>query len=227
MKNLIAVLMLSISHVAYALNDDGLLGLRDLMTRSYVQKIDGKFTPSNRVQLGLNVTPTMFEGNNIDYTLIGVLGMPSVQTWQTNPHISNYRTVIGVQGSVYKATPADAVGLKCSIFDTAPGGTSTCLTISFPYPQEGTPTAGILLEGSTWASGLLGIEVDNPQSYKHSINLNGSRMAMGSKSGVVYCLRFNDITAELEYIKDCGSSAEIVVGTLTITPKVIYARPAR
>ena len=216
MTKLLAVFALLFAVSAHAMTqDDGITEGVNLITSRSTQKITGNLTP-NGLHVGLKVAPVMYEGNNQDYTLIGILGYPFAATHDHVSHVSNYRDVIGVQGSVFKASGADAVGLKCSIYDNAAGGTSTCLIIDFPYPQEGTQTAGVIMRGSTWATGLIGFEVENPQSYKFSFDFNGSKLAMGRKAGITYCLKFNTETAELDYLKNCGEANEEVIGQVAM-----------
>lgn len=231
MKSLIAILAaLFITCNTHAMTQiEGITEGTDLVTSYAVQKIVKSTTPYG-LYVGFKSMPIIYEGNSVDYTLIGILGYPFAATLEGTNHASNYRSVIGVQGSVYKASKADAIGLKCSIYDNLPGGTSTCLTISFPYPQEGTHTAGVIMEGSTWATGLIGFEVENPQSYKYSFDFNNSKLAMGSKDNVVYCLQFNQVTAEMNYIKNCGTSSEKIIGQVAIStaPTVSkYTKPKR
>lgn len=196
----------------------------DLRTSVAMEEITGILTPSNEVQAGLRVTPTINVDNGIDYSLIGVFSGVSVNGFNTARH----RDATGVQGTVFKnSANANATGLKCSVYDYLPGGTSTCLRVSYPYPQDGTPTAGIILEGSTWAQGLKGVVVENPDSFESSIDLNGSKIAVGSKDGSKYCLQFNAATAGIDYIKDCGTTAEKVVGKISITPVSTYTKPTR
>jgi len=228
MTKLIAVLMCLFAVPASAkgfLGDMGVAGeIVDLGTSEYIQKVEGSLTPANKIQTGLKVVPTINVDSGINYELIGMYSGVGVNGFNTAPH----RDAIGVQGTVFKnSADANAVGLKCSVYDALPGGTSTCLAIDYPYPQAGTPTAGITLLGSSWAEGLLGIEVINPQSYKHSINLNGSKMAVGGKSGSTYCLQFNEAALQIDYIKDCGTPAESVVGRVAITPIATYSKPSR
>lgn len=213
MKNIISVFALCF----FAINahSEGMDEGVNLITSRSTQRIGGNLTPYG-VHVGLKVAPVMYEGNSQDYTLIGVLGYPFAAKQDRYNHVSNYRDVIGVQGSVFKSSGADAVGLKCSIYDNLAGGTSTCLIIDFPYPQEGTQTAGVIMRGSTWATGLIGFEVENPQSYKYSFDFNGSKLAMGSKNGVVYCLQFNVDMEELNYIKNCGTANEEIAGQVSI-----------
>lgn len=229
MKKIISVILCLLAVSANAkgfLGDMGITGeMIDLSTSDFIQKVEGNLTPANKIQTGLKAVPTINVDGGVSYELIGVYGGVSVNGFNTSPH----RDAIGVQGTVIKnSADANAVGLKCSVYDAIQGGTSTCLEVSFPYSQAGTPTNGISMQPSNFATGLVGISfAKNPQAYKYATDYAGAPVAMGSKLGSTYCIQFNDVTAELEYIKDCGSSAEIVVGTLTITPKVIYTKPTR
>jgi hypothetical protein len=210
----LAIISLVLCQQAEAKFIDGIAGeIVNLRGSKTVMKVDGNFTPNNEVRTGVKATPNMNAGNGNDYELIGVYGGPTVSGLGNPAH----RDTIGVQGTVFKnSADANAIGVRCSVYDFMPGGTSTCLAIDYPYPQAGTPTAGITLLGSSWASGLLGIEIVNPESYKHSINLNGSRMAVGSTDGTAYCLQFNKDTAKLDYIKHCGTERQEVIGQVSI-----------
>lgn len=195
--------------------DLGIAGeVLDLYDADAVERVDAKLlAPANKVQNGLQVDSRIDVSNGVDYHLIGVASLVQVN----GLNISAHRDAIAVQGTVIKnSSDAHVVGLKCGIYDAIAGGSSTCLTIDYPLPLSGTPTAGITFQGSSFADGLLGVEFLNPQSYKHSINLNGSKIAMGSKNGSVYCLQFNPDTAGLDYLKDCGTPQESVHGVVQI-----------
>ncbi len=229
MKNIIVIgIMLFFSSLTHAkfVGDLGIAGeIVDLSTSDFIEKVEGGLTPANKIQTGLKVVPSISVDSGVGYELVGVYSGVSVN----GLNIAQHRDAIGVQGTVFKnSADNNAVGLKCSVYDMIPGGTSTCLEVSFPYSQTGTQTAGVIFKAQSWATGLIGMSfAENPQAYKYATDYAGAPVAMGSKSGSTYCIQFNDATAELEYIKDCGSSVEIVVGTLTITPKVVYTKPTR
>lgn len=231
MKKLITLFTLlalcnNLVYAKFAGEDFGIAGeMVDLSTSDYIQNVDGSLVPANKIQAGLKVVPSINVNGGVSYELIGVYSGVRVNGLNAAQH----RDAIGVQGTVFKnSADANAVGLKCSVYDMIPGGTSTCIEVSFPYSQAGTPTNGISMQPSNFATNLVGISfAKNPQAYRYATDYAGAPVAMGSKSGSTYCIQFNDATAELDYIKDCGSSAEIVVGTLTITPKVIYTKPTR
>ena len=216
----VALISLSsnLAHAKFA-GDLGIGGeIADLGTSSYIEKVDGNLTPANKIQTGLKAVPTIDVSNGINYELIGVYSGVGVNGLNTSPH----RDAIGVQGTVFKnSTDANAIGLKCSVYDALPGGTSTCLEVSFPYSQAGTPTAGVIFRAPSWATGLTGISfAKNPHAYKYATDYAGAPIAMGSKNGVVYCLQFNDATAELDYIKNCGTAYEEVVGQVAMATTV-------
>jgi len=218
MKILIAVLALLVTFNAHAKGFAGDMGLAgemvDLSTSDFIQKVEGILTPANKIQTGLKVRPSINVDGGVNYELIGVYSGVGVN----GLNVAQHRDAIGVQGTVFKnSADANAVGLKCSVYDAIPGGTSTCLEVSFPYSQAGTPTNGISMQPSNFATDLVGISfAKNPQAYKYATDYAGAPVAMGSKAGSTYCIQFNDATAELDYIKNCGTASEEVVGQVAM-----------
>lgn len=188
----------------------------DLSVSGAMQKIEGNLVPADKVQNGLKVVPLIVVDSGVSYKLIGVFS----GVWVSGVNAAPHRDAIGVQGNVFKNSADNrAVGLKCGVYDYLPGGSSTCLVVDFPMPQPGTPTVGISMEAPSFASGLVGLSfAKNPHAYKYATDYAGAPIAMGSKAGSVYCIQFNEVTANLEYIKNCGTSSEQVVGTITIVP---------
>lgn len=211
----------NLAHAKFAGDLGGAGEIADLSASDYIQKVGGSLTPANKIQTGLKAVPTINVDGGVNYELIGVYSGVGVNGLNTAPH----RDAIGVQGTVFKnSADANAVGLKCSVYDAIPGGTSTCLEVSFPYSQAGTPTVGIAMTPPGYATGLIGMSfAKNPQAYKYATDYAGAPVAMGSKAGSTYCIQFNDATANLDYIKNCGTSSEQLVGTITVTPVSIVS----
>lgn len=187
----------------------------DLYASDSVEVVDAKLlTPANKIQSGLKVDTRMDVSNGVDYHLIGVASLVQVN----GLNISAHRTAIGVQGTVIKnSADANVTGLKCSVYDAIAGGTSTCLEVSFPLPLAGTVTTGVKMSPPSFATDIVGISfAQNPQAYKYTVDHAGAPISMGTKNGVRYCLQFNDSTADLEYIKNCGTDTEQIVGKVKI-----------
>lgn len=178
------------------------------------ETINTSLVSINDAQSGLKVTSGLNVWNNKNYGFVGVLSAPSVNGFSS----ATIQKMTGVQGTVFKnSASANATGLRCSVYDFIPGGSSTCLSVDFPMSQAGTATTGIDMQPPSYAADLVGISFEqNPQAYKYTVDHAGAPVSMGTKNGVRYCLQFNDATADLEYIKNCGTNAEQIVGKVMI-----------
>lgn len=235
MKNLIAVFLMCVSISAFASFDptvpdsfswddmDASFKNKNLHDSSYTQQIKGNYQNANQIQTGLKVITDLTVDNPNGYELIGIYSGAIARGANT----AKRQKVTGILGAAFKVGKMNAFGLECDVFDFEVGGTSSCLGINFTLPNPG--AIGIRMQPPSYATGLIGVSfADNPQAYKYATDYAGAPVAMGSKSGSHYCIKFNETTAELEYIKNCGSASEVIVGTLTITPpKVIYTKPTR
>lgn len=231
MKNLFALALVLLSSSAFAVLDPDESSWddrtnsknKDLSVSAYTQQIKGNYRNTNQIQTGLKVITDLAVDNPNGYELIGIYSGAIARGNNT----AKRQKVTGVLGAAFKLGQMNAFGLECDVFDFEVGGTSSCLGINFTLSNPG--AIGVRMQPPSYATGLIGISfAENAHAYAHSIDFAGTPVAMGSKSGSTYCIQFNESTAELEYIKNCGSVSEMVVGTLTITPpKVLYTKPAR
>lgn len=178
------------------------------------ETINTSLVPVNDAQSGLKVTSSLNVANNVNYGFVGVLGAPSVNGLSVAP----IQEMTGVQGTVFKnSASANVTGLRCSVYDFIAGGTSTCLSVEFPYSQAGTNTTGVVLSAGPYnqPNSITGVAVTgNKAAFKVGVDMGGTRLAMGSKDGILYCFKFNPVTAGVDYVKYCGETNEAVVGGL-------------
>jgi hypothetical protein len=220
MYKLFAVLIL-ISTSSFAggfLGDYGPGGRNlDLADAAYIKLTEGRFRPNNQIQTGLKINTRMLGFSDVDYELISVYGVAVAVRDSTARH----QTATGISGVSFKdSATANTAGVECDAFNFFLGGSSSCMRIKFTQTLPG--DVGISFEPPSYAENLVGISFEkNPQAYKYAANFAGSPVAMGSKAGSTYCIQFNETSAELEYIKNCGTSAEQVIGTITITPRLL------
>ncbi len=220
MKHFLFAVLAMFSMTSFAggfLGDEGAGGRnKDLADMQYTQLWAGSYMPANTLQANLKVLSTMTVRNTLGYELIGIYSGATATRDSTALH----QDVTGISGVAFKdSTTANATGMECDVFNLKVGGTSRCMRIKFTLSNPG--DIGVRMEPPSYASDLIGISfADNAHAYKYTVDHAGAPVSMGVKNGVRYCIQFNEVTTDLEYIKNCGTDSEQVIGRITITPIV-------
>lgn len=223
MNNLFGIILMCVSISAFASFDpnvpdsfswddmDTSFKNKNLADSAYTQQIKGNFRNMNQIQTGLKVITDLTVDNPNGYELIGIYSGAIAR----RNNDAKRQKVTGILGAAFKVGKMNAFGVECDVFDFEVGGSSSCLGINFTLPNPG--AVGISFNPPRYATGLIGMSfAKNPQAYKYATDYAGAPVAMGSKSGSTYCIQFNDATAELDYIKNCGTASEEVVGQIAM-----------
>ena len=174
-------------------------------------KVTGSFYANNGLRTGIKSDTSMDFNNGMagaNFSMYGIArGNGNQGSWGVHD-------IVGVHGTAVKNGTFWAAGMHCDVYDTVPGGTSICLNIEFPQTQVGTDTIGINMQPHVTARDLIGIQIQNPDSFKYSLYIPNTSIAFGQVDTVPFGMRFNTSKQSLEFFRSIGKSDETKVGEI-------------
>jgi hypothetical protein len=136
------------------------------------------------------------------YGLYGIArGKGSVGTWGVHD-------IVGVYGTAYKDFNGWAAGGHFDCYDSVPGGTCLGVNIELPKTQKGSETIGLNIQPNVDARGIVGIQLQNPQTYKYGVIAANTSYVFGMTNDVPFGFRFNSATQRLEFFRNIGQPNE-------------------
>lgn len=124
--------------------------------------------------------------------------------------------IVGVHGTAYKDFNGWAAGGHFDCYDTVPGGTCVGVNIELPKTQLGTDTVGLNIQPDKDARNLIGIQLQNPQTYKYGIIAANTNWVLGMVDGVPFGMRFNPKTQTLGFYRGIGQPDELRRGFVNL-----------
>lgn len=172
------------------------------------EKITGSFTADNRLHTGLKIDTSMdfntgWAGANFGLYSIA-RGSGPAGSWGVHD-------IVGVHGTAVKNGNIWAAGGHFDVYDTVSGGTALGVNIELPQTQIGTNTIGLNMQPHTGARGLVGIQIQNPESFKTLIDAPNRDWIFGDVDGSTFGFRFNKISQSLEFFRNIGQRSELLV----------------
>lgn len=172
------------------------------------QKITGSFRADNNLYTGLKVdTVTDFSTGmaGANFSIYGIArGKGNQGNWGVHD-------IVGVHGTAVKNGNIWAAGGHFDVYDTVSGGTALGVNIELPQTQIGTNTIGLNMQPHTGARGLVGIQIQNPESFKTLIDAPNRDWIFGDVDGSTFGFRFNKISQSLEFFRNIGQRSELLV----------------
>lgn len=193
------LLLLAFTHLAQAEN-----------SRSKDQeKITASFKADNNVYTGLKVDTTIDFNTGMPGANFGVY---SVARGNGDRGLRDgIYDVVGVHGTAVKNGRFWAAGMHCDVYDMVSGGTSICLNVEFPNTQAGTYTIGINMQPHTGAKNLVGMQIQNPESFKTAVDLPNMNWIFGDTDGATFGMRYDKNTQSLKFYRNIGQKYELLV----------------
>ncbi len=125
--------------------------------------------------------------------------------------------IVGVHGTAYKDFQGWAAGGHFDCYDSIPGGTCIGVSVEFPRSQVGTDTIGLNVQPSIDSRGVIGIQLQNPASYKYGIDAANTSIVIGRVDNTPFGMRFDPATQRLEFFRGIGNHDEIRVGYIDMS----------
>ena len=175
------------------------------------QKIVGSFQADNSLHVGLKIDTTMNFGTDRPGASFGLYG---VARGTGNGGTTGVHDVVGVHGTAVKNGKFWAAGMHCDVYDSIPGGTAIGLNVEFPQTQVGTDTIGINIQPDVKARGLIGVQIQNPASFKHGLKIPNMNWTFGQVDTCLFGMRFNQERQSLEFFRSIGKPDETKVGEI-------------
>lgn len=172
------------------------------------EKITDNFQADNSLHTGLKIDTLMdfstgYPGANFGlYSLVRSNGI--IGSWGVHD-------VVGVHATAVKNSNGWAAGLHCDVYDMFPGGTSICLNIEFPQTQVGTDTVGVNMQPTVGAKGLVGLQIQNPESFKYSIKAPNMSQVFGQTDDAYFGMRYDPVSQSLKFYRNIGQKYELLV----------------
>jgi hypothetical protein len=174
-------------------------------------KVTGDFPADNNLHTGIKAVMTTNFGTGVAGASFGMYGISigngDAGSWGVHD-------IVGVHGTAIKNGKHWAAGMHCDVYDSVPGGTAVGLNIEFPQTQVGTDTIGINIQPHPEARDLVGIQVQNPQAFKHALKIPNAGWAFGQVDTVMFGMRFNPTRQSLEFFRALGEPDEAKVGEI-------------
>mgnify|MGYP003660201287 CR=1 FL=1 len=175
------------------------------------KKVEGSYPADNNLHTGFKAEMTTNFGSGMAGASFGMYGISigngDAGSWGVHD-------IVGVHGTAIKNGKHWAAGMHCDVYDSVPGGTAVGLNIEFPQTQVGTDTIGINIQPDEKARGLVGIQIQNPQAFKHGIKVPNSAWTFGQVDTVMFGMRFNPVRQSLELFRHIGEPGEAKVGEI-------------
>lgn len=172
------------------------------------QKITGSFRANNNLYTGLKVdTVTDFSTGMAGASF----GMYSIVRGNGDQGNWGVHDIVGVHGTAVKNGKFWATGLHCDVYDTVSGGTSICLNMEFPQTQNGTNTIGLNMQPHVGAKNLIGIQIQNPESFKYSLMAPNISQVFGQTDDAHFGMRFDSASQSLKFYRNIGQKYELMV----------------
>jgi hypothetical protein len=161
-----------------------------------------------------SVSETLIDGSNgqayASYAVNGVVrSVGDIGTWGVHDITGgNFRAILDNNGW------AAAVHADCVI--RAVGGTCVGLNIEFPQTTPGSLAVGINIQPEINARNLVGLQFQNPLTYKYGIIAQNMNYIFGQVDAVPFGFRFNSMTQKLEFFRDIGQPGEVRRGYINM-----------
>ena len=174
-------------------------------------KVSGNFKADNVLHSGLKVDTSLdlssgWAGANFGiYSIARCHGM--IGTWGVHD-------CVGVHGTAIKDGNAWIAGGHFDIYDTFSGGTAIGVNIEFPQTQPRTNTIGINIQPYPGARGLVGLQLQNFESFKTGVDMPNMNWIFGDVNGATFGFRFNSTKQALEFFRNIGQRDEARVGVI-------------
>ena len=175
------------------------------------QKIVGKFTANNTLRTGYKSDTLMDFSTGMAGANFSIYG---IARGNGNQGAWGVHDIVGVHGTAVKNGRFWAAGMHCDVYDTVSGGTSICLNVEFPQTQPGTTTIGINMQPHIGATGLTGLQIQNPESFKYAVYMPNMSWVFGEVDSVPFGMRFNQKRQSLEFFRAIGWKDETRVGEI-------------
>lgn len=173
------------------------------------EKITASFKADNNVHTGLKVDTT------IDFTTGNPganFGVYSVARGNGNRGLRDgIYDVVGVHGTAVKSGNFWAAGMHCDVYDMSGGGTSICLNVEFPQTQPDTYTVGINMQPHVGAKNLVGVQIQNPESFKAAVDMPNMNWIFGDTDGATFGMRYDKHSQSLKFYRNIGQKHELLV----------------
>lgn len=175
------------------------------------KKVEGSYPADNNLHTGFKAEMTTNFGSGMAGASFGMYGISigngDAGSWGVHD-------IVGVHGTAIKNGKHWAAGMHCDVYDSAPGGTAIGLNIEFPQTQVGTDTIGVNIQPDEKARGLVGIQIQNPQAFKHGIKVPNTAWVFGQVDTCLFGMRFNPVRQSLEFFRWLGEKDETKVGEI-------------
>ncbi len=172
------------------------------------ESITGSFIADNRLHTGIKVDTSMDFNSGMagaNFSIYGIArGRGNAGAWGVHD-------IVGVHGTAIKDGAFWAAGMHCDVYDTVSGGTSICLNVEFPLTQPETSTIGINLQPHPEARGLIGLQLQNPDSFKTGIDMPNMNWIFGDTDGSTFGMRYDKLTQSLKFYRNIGQRYELLV----------------
>lgn len=114
--------------------------------------------------------------------------------------------VVGVYGRADKLGPYWAAALhgECILEAVDGGGLCIGLNIELPRPNPRSGYIGVNIQPGTETRDVIGLQFQNPQTYRYSISAPNTFLHIGQVDNVAFCLKFAPERQALEFWRGCG-----------------------
>lgn len=120
--------------------------------------------------------------------------------------------IVGIHGTAHKDFNGWAAGGHFDCYDTVPGGTCVGVNIELPKTQVGTDTVGLNIQPHESARGLIGIQLQNPKTYKYGIVAANTPWVVGLVDEVPFGFVFDPKTQRLKFCRNVGLPEQVCRG---------------
>lgn len=172
------------------------------------EKIAANFKADNNLRTGLKIDTLM------DFTtgMAGAnFGLYSIARGRGNQGSWGVHDIVGVHGTAVKDGVMWAAGGHFDVYDTVPGGTALGVNIEFPQTQRGTNSIGLNMQPHSSARGLVGIQIQNPESFKAAVDMPNMNWIFGDTDGATFGMRYDEIAQSLRFYRNIGQKHELMV----------------
>jgi hypothetical protein len=107
-----------------------------------------------------------------------------------------------------------AAGVHADCLARGAGGTCIGVNIEFPQVNPGNQAIGINIQPDFNSRNLVGLQFQNPRSYKYAIIAQNTNYVFGQVDAVPFGFRFNPMTQKLEFFRDIGQPGETRRGAI-------------
>ncbi len=124
--------------------------------------------------------------------------------------------IVGVHGTAKKSGAFWAAGVHADCYDVTAGGFCIGVNVEFPQVTNQSTLIGVNIQPASNATNVVGIQLQNPQTYSYGIDAANTQIKFGDVNGTPFCMKFNPTLQILEFWRGCSIPGATRVGYINM-----------